>query len=126
MLRRVDNAHYWITNMDQAIAFYRDILGLDLKIRAGDDWAEFDVGGTIVALHGTRPGHAPPQGGATVVFDVEDLDATVRAMQLRGVRFEGEINEAPNGRFHSFRDPEGNLIQIFERAAIEGGEHGKA
>lgn len=115
MLRRVENAHYWTRNMDEAVAFYRDVLGLDLATRSGEDWAEFEVGGTTVALHGTRPGHAPPQAGATIVFEVDDLDAAVRSLRSRGVELDGDLAETPTGRFVSFRDPDGNVLQVFQR-----------
>jgi predicted enzyme related to lactoylglutathione lyase len=120
MLKRVDNAHYWTKDMDAAVAFYRDVLGLGLRMQAGEDWAEFDAGGTTVALHGTREGHAPPQAGATVVFEVDDLEAAMRALRARGVPFEGEVNEVPGyGRFISFRDPDANLLQIFQRTGVD-------
>lgn len=122
MLDRVDNAHYWTKDMDAAVSFYRDVLGLGMRMRAGEDWAEFDVGGTTVALHGTREGHAPPQAGATVVFEVEDLEQAIVSLRARGVGFEGEVNEVPgHGRFVSFRDPDGNLLQIFQR--LQAGSH---
>ncbi len=122
MLKRVDNVHYWTKNMDAGVSFYRDVLGLPMRSRMGEDWAEFDAGGTTVALHGTREGHAPPQEGATVVFEVDDLDGAMTSFRGRGVGFEGEVNEVPGyGRFVSFRDPDGNLVQIFERAAADGG-----
>ena len=114
MIIGVHNAHYWSADIDAAIAFYRDVLGLDLRARYGDDWAEFDAGGTTIALHGSR-GVTPPQAGATVVFTVADLDAAMRSLGVRGVAFEGEVTEVPDGgRFASFRDPAGNLVQIFE------------
>jgi predicted enzyme related to lactoylglutathione lyase len=115
MLRRIGNTHYWTKNMDAAVLFYRDVLGLDLTVRAGEDWAEFDVGGTTLALHGARPGVTPPQPGATVVFEVEDLDQVVRVLRLRGVDFAGDSGETAVGRFATLRDPDGNLLQIFER-----------
>jgi len=122
MLKRVDNAHYWTKDMDATVAFYRDTLGLALRMQMGEDWAEFDVAGTTVALHGTREGHAPPQDGATVVFEVDDLEGEMNALRGRNVEFEGEVSEVPGyGRFVSFRDPDGNLLQIFERA--KGGHH---
>lgn len=121
MLKRVDNAHYWTRDMDSAVSFYRDVLGLELRMRAGEDWTEFDVAGVTVALHGTREGHSPPGAGATVVFEVDDLDASVRALRSKGVAFEGDIREIPGtGRFASFRDPDGNLLQIFERDGGDG------
>lgn len=127
MLKRVSNVHYWTKAMDASVSFYRDVLGLSFGVRSGDDWAEFDAGGTTVALHGTYEGHAPPTDGATVVFEVEDLESEMRALAGRGVAFEGEVNEVPGyGRFVSFRDPDGNLLQMFESGAGGGGgAHGE-
>ena len=122
MMKRVDNTHYWTKDMDASVAFYRDTLGLPLRTQMGEDWAEFDVDGTTVALHGTREGHAPPQGGATIVFEVDDLENEMIALRGKNVRFEGEVSDVPGyGRFVSFRDPDDNLLQIFERA--KGGHH---
>jgi len=107
--------------METAVAFYRDVLGLPVTVRSGEDWAEFDIGGCTVALHGSRPGHPPRQAGATVVFEVDDLDAAVRALRVRGVVFDADASDAPGaGRFASFRDPDGNVLQILERAPADG------
>ena len=117
MLDRVHSTFYWTKDMEQAVGFYRDVLGLNLRARFGEDWSEFEVGDARIAIHGTR-GAAPPSQGATVVFETKDLDATMRALSGRGVDFEGEITEVPEGgRFVSFRDPAGNLLQIFEPTA---------
>ena len=119
MLKRIHSTFYWIKDMDEAVGFYRDVLGLDLRARYGEDWTEFEIGGSTIALHGSR-GMAPPNEGATVVFEVDDLDATMRALSTRGVSFEGEVTEVPeSGRFVSLRDPAGNLVQIFEPPAGE-------
>jgi predicted enzyme related to lactoylglutathione lyase len=119
MLKRVHSTFYWTKDMEQAVGFYRDVLGLDLRARYGEDWTEFELGGQTIALHGSR-GMAPPNEGATVVFEVDDLDAEMRALGARGVQFEGEITEVPeSGRFVSLRDPAGNLVQIFEPPAEE-------
>ena len=117
MLKRVHSTFYWIKDMDEAVGFYRDVLGLDLRARYGEDWTEFGIGDSTIALHGSR-GMAPPNEGATVVFEVDDLDHAMVQLASRGVRFEGEITEVPeNGRFVSLRDPAGNLVQIFEPPA---------
>ncbi|MGZ4104827.1 MAG: VOC family protein [Actinomycetota bacterium] len=114
MLKRVHSAFYWTKDMDEAVGFYRDVLGLDLRARYGEDWTEFAIDGSTIAIHGSR-GTAPPNEGATVVFEVDDLDATMRALTVRGVMFEGEVTEVPDaGRFVSLRDPAGNLVQLYE------------
>ena len=40
----VDHVWFWITDMDRAVGFYRDGLGLDVNSRHGDEWAELDAG----------------------------------------------------------------------------------
>jgi catechol 2,3-dioxygenase-like lactoylglutathione lyase family enzyme len=67
--------------MDAAVAFYRDVLGLTLVRRDGNEWAEFEAGPIRLALHGAdeRAG-----GGATVVFRVDDLDGTRLAPRATG------------------------------------------
>ncbi|MFA5891477.1 MAG: VOC family protein [Actinomycetota bacterium] len=114
MLKRVNSTFYWTWNMSESLEFYRDVLGLDLKVHYGDDWAEFNVGDTVLAVHGARGGVSAAMG-ATVVFEVDDIEITMRALAGRGVEFLGGITDVPYlGRFASFRDPDGNVLQIFE------------
>jgi len=115
LLKRVRSTFYWSPDLDRSVGFYRDVLGMDLVSRYEDDWAEFDIGGDRLALHGSR-GAAPPVNGATVVFEVEDLDTAMNALIGKGVIFDGDVVEIPEGggRFASFRDPAGNLLQILE------------
>lgn len=115
MLKRIHSTFYWTDDMDTAVAFYRDALGLDLRFQAGENWAEFDVDGATFALHGTRGQPMPPGGGAAVVFEVDDVEVARRQLAARGVVFEGDITDVPeSGRFATFRDPAGNVVQIFE------------
>jgi catechol 2,3-dioxygenase-like lactoylglutathione lyase family enzyme len=116
-LRRLDHVYYWTRDMSRAVAFYRDVLGLELVRRSGDSWAEFRIGpGVFLALHGAVEGRAVQPGGATAVFAVDDLDASVRTLEDRGVRFDeeqaGEV--AGFARFASFADPDGNTVQLIE------------
>jgi len=119
MLKGIHSTFHWAENMDEAVGFYRDALGLDLKAQVGEDWAQFVVGGTSFALHGTR-GAPAPGAGATVVFEVDDLEASMRSLSGKGVRFEGEITQVPGqGRFVSLRDPAGNLLQLYQPGTEE-------
>ncbi len=113
-VKGLDHVYYWTRDMDRAVAFYRDVVGLPLIRRDGDSWAEFDGGPIRFALHGVVDGHAPPPGG-TAVFEVEDLDAACRTLEARGVRFDEHIGEVEGrARFASFADPDGNTVQIIE------------
>ena len=113
--RPLDHVYYWTRDMDRAVAFYRDVVGLGLVRQEGDQWALFDAGPVQFALHGVTPGHPVAPGGATAVFRVDDLDAAVRALEERGVPFHDHLGEVSGfARFRSFNDPDGNTVQLIE------------
>ena len=69
MIGELDHIYYWVRDMDAAVAFYRDVLGLSLIRRDGDEWAEFDAGPVRLALHGVEgrgTEAAPPSSGSTI------------------------------------------------------------
>src|SRR5438309_6936389 len=107
-LRSLDSVYYWTHDMEAAIRFYTEVLGLELARRDGDEWAEFRTGSIRFALHGSSEQH-PPSG--TAVFEVDDLDETRFTMQQRGAVFDGE-GEAAGARFASLRDPDSNRLQL--------------
>jgi predicted enzyme related to lactoylglutathione lyase len=113
----LDHVYYWVTDMDRAVAFYRDVVGLRLTRRDGSNWAEFDAGPVKLALHGAVEGRPMQPGGATAVFGVDDLDAARAELAGRGAPFDEHLGEVEGfARFASFRDPDGNAVQIIEYA----------
>lgn len=112
MIGRVEHVWFWVADLDRAIAFYTEVLGLQLVRRDGDEWAELDARPIRLALHaGAGEGREP---GGTVVFEVDDLDATMIAMQTHGASFgdQGEVDGI--ARFASFTDRDGNRMQLIE------------
>ena len=115
-LDALDHVWFWVTDMDRAVAFYRDGLGLSVGSRHGDEWAELEAGPIKIGLHGGRDGRATPHGG-TAVFRVADLDLAKAALEGRGVVFEEHLGEVPGiARYASFDDPDGNSMQLIEYA----------
>ena len=108
----LDHVYYWVRDLDAAVAFYRDVVGLALRRRDGDEWAEFDAPPLMLALH-AGTGEAPSSG--TVVFRVDDLERARWTLEGRGAVFDGYVGEVEGfARFATFRDPDGNPIQIIE------------
>ena len=113
MFGRIKQVWFWVADMDRAVAFYSEALGLQVVRRHGDEWVEMDAGPIRVALHGTDATERPT--GGTVVFEVDDLDATRFAMEMRGAVFEEHVGEVEDqARFASFTDPDGNRMQLIE------------
>lgn len=114
-LRRLDHVYYWTQDMDRAVKFYRDVLGLELLRREGSSWAEFEAGTIRLGLHGALEGRPVEAGGATAVFEVDDLDAARAALEEKGVELLDHMGEVEGyARFASFLDPDGNTVQVIE------------
>ena len=108
----LDHVYYWVGDMDSAVSFYTDVLGLTPRMRAGNEWAEFEAPPVVLALHGSDA-QSPASG--TVVFRVQDLDASRAELTGRGAVFDDHVGEVEgHARFATFRDPSGNPLQIIE------------
>lgn len=116
VVEALDLVFYWVSDLDRAVAFYRDVLGLSLVRRDGDSWALFEAGGRRFALHAAAEGQPVTPGGATAVFAVNDLDAARARLADRGVRSSHEGDVEGYARFASFLDPDENTFQLIEYA----------
>ena len=112
MIGSVDHVYYWTRNLDAAVAFYSNVVGLPVVRREGDGWAELDAGSIRFALHATDDDMLT---SGTVVFRVEDLETARWTLEERGAVFDEHAGEvAGYARFATFRDPDGNAVQIIE------------
>ncbi len=108
-------------DVDRAVPFYRDGLGLPLQF-AMSGMAFFDAGGVRLML--TTPSAAEfDHPNSILYFDVADCRATHAALQARGVPFDDEPHLVGKTATHEIwmcfcRDPERNLIGIAEQRPI--------
>jgi len=111
-IQRIGNVFYRAPDLDAAVRFYTEVLGLGLKFRDGDHWAAFDVNGVTLALEGGAPGGP---GGATVSLRVEGLAEVVDQLRAKGATV-GAIETGPHERRAIVTDPAGNQIVLYEPA----------
>ena len=113
MIGPADLVYLFVADMDRAVAFYRDTLGLELDYRSGDEWAQFSAGLIKLALHGT--GSVATRPGGTIAFTVSDLDASKVKLTEHCVAIGHEGGGEGRGpRFVEFADPDGNVLALFE------------
>jgi len=118
-LKGADLVYFFVSDMGRAIGFYRDVLGLRLLYRTGDDWAQFEAGPVQLGLHGSGQGEHRP--GGTLAFRVDDLDSIRAALAARGISFSPEGGgEGGEPRFVEFTDPDGNVLGLLEYPSEEG------
>ena len=75
-----------VSDMDRAVAFYADTLGLDLRFR-NDTLAFFDCGETRLLLGAKR---AEDADGIVVYFEVSDIFTAVDSLRDSGIQIEKE------------------------------------
>lgn len=93
----------YVADMDKAVAFFRDRLGLELRFQS-PHWTEFATGETTLALHAASDEH--PAGSASVGFGVENLDDFYTSASEDGVDFTSEPKESFGSRIARFNDSE--------------------
>jgi len=108
-------ATIYVRNLDTAIAFYVDTLGLSLEMRAGDHYAQLRAGPVAIGLHPASSIAPPPgaKGAISVGFMVKgSFDTYVKALQDKGVQFDGPIRNDGSIRVAQFDDPDGNPLYL--------------
>src|ERR1700686_1032181 len=103
----IDLTGYMATDVPRAIAFYRDVLGLEpSKVFPENHGAEYELAdGTTFGLGGG--GMMPFQPSNGILFAVDDLGAAVAAVKARGLPILME-HESPVCFMAMINDTEGN------------------
>ena len=102
-------------DMDRAVAFYRDVIGLEPRF-SSPMWSELTFGDAIVAMHGGGSAELRSTG---LSFQVEDLSSAVREIERGGGRVTREPEDRPGEpiRLAEVVDTEGNAFALTEMVA---------
>jgi len=121
MLNRIGWIQVFVSDMDRAVEFYADTLGIGVRARSPDfpDFVELATEGAILALN--RPGDEWPQGKGLIgrvtgiTLTVPDIETAYRSLSAKGVRFSGPPAKQPWGAMMtSLFDPDGNELSLLE------------
>ena len=108
----------FVSDMDRAVNFYTDTLGMKVQQRVGNDWCSIDAGnGLTLGLHpaGAKSPEPGSRGAISIGLGItEPLDDVVKALKERVVAFEGEIIDDDPVRLAPFGDPDGNEFYLWE------------
>ena len=102
-----------VHDVERAVAFYRDALGMRFLFQAGPKMAFFDCAGVRLMLAvPEKPEFDHPS--SVFYFKVADIQAVATTLESRGVVFEGPPHMIAKMPDHDlwmafFRDSEGNL-----------------
>jgi predicted enzyme related to lactoylglutathione lyase len=106
-------------DIDRAVAFYRDVVGLEESKQWGSMPAyEFETGNLTIALMQTDAfGIEFSPNTVPIAFHVDDFDAAKAQLESRGVEFKGDTIDSGVCYQAIFEDPDGNVLDIHHRYA---------
>lgn len=108
---------FFVSQLERALVFYRDTLGLPVQAVDGHDgpFGVGEVGGlTLVFIpRQVRAGDSP-----VVVFSLDGgIDDYAEALAARGVEIVVPVSEAPDGGLSlDFVDPDRNVLSLYQPA----------
>jgi catechol 2,3-dioxygenase len=118
----IGHVHLKVSDLDRAVAFYRDVLGFELMQRVGDSAAFLSAGGYHhhVGLNSWQSrGGRPPPPGATGLFHFAiryptraALARAVRHVVEAGVPLTGASDHGVSEAIY-LRDPDENGIELY-------------
>lgn len=106
---RLNYAIKFVSDMDAAVSFYRDVLGMTLSFTS-PFWSEFECGETKLALHPASDENPP--GSVQLGLSTPDLDNFHAAGQAQGLVFTSPPADVHGTRVARIRDPDGAEISV--------------
>ncbi len=112
-----------VDNLERALGFYRDTLGIPFLFSAPPQMAFFQSG-SVRLLVGVLPaGHAPQRAGG-IYFQVPDIQAVFETLSTRGVAFQANPHVVHRTSeielwLAEFRDPDGNHLALISQIPAE-------
>jgi catechol 2,3-dioxygenase-like lactoylglutathione lyase family enzyme len=112
------NATVFVSDMDREVDFYVETLGLALKSRFGNHWAEGSVGNELViGLHQQSDASPAPgtRGAISIGLSIDEpIAEVVERLSKQGVQFRGPVVDDAEGgiALAFFGDPDGNDLYL--------------
>ncbi len=115
-LGRIGQIAVPVGDIDRAIAFYRDTLGMRFLFKAPPGLGFFDCGGVRLMLDAPAKAQAGHHG-SIIYYRVPDIQAAFETLSGRGVAFQARphlIAKLPDHDLWTafFRDPDENVLAL--------------
>ena len=123
-LDRIGQIGIRVRDLDRAVAFYRDVLGMRFLFQAPPGLAFFDCGGIRLML-GTPEKEEFDHPASIVYYDVDDIRSMHREIADRGATFLDEphvVARLPHAELWMcfLRDPDDNVLALMSEVAPAG------
>jgi catechol 2,3-dioxygenase-like lactoylglutathione lyase family enzyme len=112
-----------VKDLGSAQKFYEQTLGLKKVGEMGGEAVTYRSGGTTLVVY--RSEFAGTNKGTAALWEVDDVDGTVKALKAKGVKFEhydlpgmtrkGDVHVGGPMKVAWFKDPGGNILSVQNR-----------
>jgi catechol 2,3-dioxygenase-like lactoylglutathione lyase family enzyme len=109
-----------VNDLKAAEKFYEGTLGLERVHAEPDTAVTYRSGNTTLVVY--RSEYAGTNKGTAALWELDDVDGTVKALRAKGVAFEhyelpglaldGDIHRAGSFAVAWFKDPAGNILSV--------------
>jgi predicted enzyme related to lactoylglutathione lyase len=125
-VRAVDFVGMPTRDLDAAVAFYGETLGLPRSVYFPErNYSEFETGNlTLSVYNAEKMGLEHQRSPNPVALHVDDVAEVRQALEGRGVQFHGEILDTGVCHMAFFADPDGNALMLHKRYAPRSTETG--
>ncbi len=121
-IRGTDFVMFQVSDMPEAVRFYRETLGLTQEVDT-EDFTEFDCGNVTLSL--IRVAEIPDGAGrGHIAFAVDDVQAAYLEMKEKGAHLEGEPVDYGCCKAVTVQDPDRNVVILHRRADGTFGQEG--
>ena len=103
-----------VSDIAKSRDFYEGKLGLTMTFNHQDQWVEYDIGETTIAITDMVDELKPGSPGGFVALEVTDLDTAIGKMKAEGVPVFRDILETPVCRLAVIGDPDNNGIMLHQ------------
>ena len=111
-----------VSDIDRAIEFYRDILGMKFLFKAPPGLGFFDCGGVRLMLDAPAK-RALENRSSVIYYKVPDIHLAYESLLSRGVTFEAKPQLIAKMQDHElwmafFRDPDFNILAVMSELPL--------
>jgi predicted enzyme related to lactoylglutathione lyase len=105
-----------VSDLDRSRDFYANTIGCAV-LGEGEDWADFDLGGTVVRAYIHSGSYQRQHSG--LQFAVSDVDDVFTELTKAGATLRSGVRTEPwGGRVFTVSDPDGNVFDLLDASYL--------